>query len=153
VTLARRAAAVALTVGTLLSALTGCVGNAQTTGAYRGKAHLSAEAAVSALQTAKLAVDSSAKGNLFDGYLEIVLSQAEDDLGSVQQQFDSIQPPNSAEADRLRDRLDTLLSRGASVLADLRIAARRDEQSTMIETAADIPMLADKLDAFAEATA
>jgi hypothetical protein len=79
--------------------LAGCVGHARTTGAYRGKAHLSAAAAESALQTAKLAVDSSASDNLLDAYLETVLGQAEDDFGSVQQQFDSIQPPNTAEAD------------------------------------------------------
>jgi len=149
----RRGAVWILVAGTVLATLTACVGNAATTGAYRGKVHLSAEAAASALQTAKLAVDSSAKGNLFDGYLEVVLSQAEDDLGSVQQQFDSIQPPNSAEADRIRDRLDTLLTRGASVLGDLRIAARRDEQGEMIKSAADIPALADKFDTLAEATA
>ena len=147
----RRIGASALT-GALVLSLTGCVGNAATTPAYRGKAHLSAEAAVSALETAKLAVDSSAKGNLFDGYLEIVLSQAEDDLGTVQQQFDSIQPPNSAEADRIRDSLDTLLTRGGTLLADIRIAARRDEQQLMIKTAGDIPKLTDKLNAFAEAT-
>ena len=142
-----------LMFGALLAALTSCVGNAATTGAYSGKAHLSAEAAASALQTAKLAVDSSAKGNLFDSYLEIVLSQAEDDLGSVQQQFDSIQPPNTTEADRIRDRLDTLLTRAASILADIRITARRDQQAAMIKTAAGIPALADKFDTFAEATA
>jgi hypothetical protein len=151
-TLARHGGSVALAAALLVS-LAGCVGNAATTPAYRGKAHLSAEAAVSAMQTAKLAVDSSAKGNLFDNYLEVVLSQAEDDLGSVQQQFDSIQPPNSIEADRLRQRLDAMLTRGAGLLADLRIAARRDEQAEMIATAADIAPLADQLDAFAEATA
>jgi hypothetical protein len=142
-----------LLAGVLAVSLSGCVGHARTTGAYRGKAHLSAEAAVSALQTAKLAVDSSAKGNIFDTYLETVLSQAEDDFSSVQQQFDSIQPPNTSQADRLRDRLDTLLTRGSSTLADLRIAARRDQQVEMIKTAADIPPLADNLDALAQATA
>jgi hypothetical protein len=140
-------------LGVLLAALTGCVGNAATTAAYRGKVHLSAQAAASALQTAKLAVDSSAKGNLFGAYLETVLSQSEDDLGSVQQQFESIQPPNTAEADHIRDRLDTLLTRGASVLADIRIAERRNAQAAMIKTAAGIPTLADKFKALAEATA
>lgn len=142
-------------VGGLLTvslALAGCVGNAATTGAYRGKANLSAEAASSALQTALLAVQTSAKGNLFDSYLEVTLSEAEDDFGSVQQQFDSIQPPNTAEADNIRDRLDTLLTKGASTLADLRIAARRDQQDLMIKTARDIPPLVSKFDSLAQAT-
>lgn len=148
----RRRAAWLPVVAALVASLTSCVGNAASTAAYRGKAHLSAQAAASALQTAKLAVDSSAKGNLFGGYLDVVLSQAEDDLGTVQQQFDSIQPPNTGEADRVRNRLDTLLTRAASVLADLRIAERRSEQPEMIKTAAGIPALADKFGTFAEAT-
>lgn len=148
---ARGGGALAVTL-LLLTALTGCVGHARTTGAYRGKAHLSAQAAASALQTARLAVQSSAKGNLLDTYLETVLSQSEDDFGSVQQQFDSIQPPNTSEADRLRDRLDTLLTRGSSTLSDLRIAARRDLQGEMVKTAQDIPPLVAKLNTFAQET-
>jgi hypothetical protein len=136
----------------LLVILSGCVGNASTTAAYRGKANLSAQAATSALQTALLAVQTSAKGNLLHTVLEVTLSQAEDDFSSVQQQFDSIQPPNSAQADRLRNRLDDLLTRGASTLSDLRIAARRDEQALMVHTAKDIPPLVTKLDAVAQAT-
>jgi hypothetical protein len=141
----RRAIAVLVT-------LAGCVGNARTTGAYRGKAHRSAQAAASALQTALLAVRTSAKGNLLDSYLETVLSQSEDDFSSVEQQFDSIQPPNTATADDLRDRLDTLLSKGSSTLADLRIAARRDQQAEMIRTSQVIPPLVVKLNAYAQAT-
>jgi hypothetical protein len=132
--------------------LSACVGNAATTDAYRGKAHLSAKAASSALETALLAVQTSAKGNLLDSYLEVTLSQAEDDFGSVQQQFDSIQPPNTAEADRIHTRLDTLLTKGASTLSDLRIAARRDQQDLMIKTSQDIPPLVEKFDAFTQAT-
>lgn len=147
-----RGAALVLLIGMLLLTLTGCVGNARTTGAYRGKAHLSAEAAISSLETALLAVQTSAKGNLFGSVLEVTLSQAEDDFGSVQQQFDSIQPPNTSEADKLRSRLDDLLTRGASTLADLRIAARRDQQDLMVHTAQDVQPLVDKLDALAQAT-
>jgi hypothetical protein len=145
----RRTAGLLMLIGLLVSA---CVGNAATTGAYRGKAHLSAESAISALETALLAVQTSAKGNLFDATLEVTLSQAEDDFGSVQQQFDSIQPPNTDEADRIRDRLDKLLTQGAGTLSDLRIAARRDQQQLMIHTAQDVQPLVDKLDALAQAT-
>jgi len=147
----RRGCLLGVLAGTVL-AVAGCVGPALSTDAYRGKAHLSAEAAISALETAKLAVDTSAKGSLLDTYLETVLSSAEDDFGSVQQQFDSIQPPNSQAADQLRNRLDTLLTQGSSTLSDLRIAARRDEQATMIKSAQDIPPLVAKLDKYAQAT-
>jgi|1185.fasta_scaffold149696_2 hypothetical protein len=149
---AGRAAGVLAVTVVLVAILTGCVGHAATTGAYRGKAHHSAQAASSSLQTALLAVQTSAKGNLLDPYLDTVLSQAEDDLGSVQQQFDSIQPPNTTEADALRNQLDTLLTKGSSTLSDLRIAARRDQQGEMVHTAQDIPPLVTKLDSFARAT-
>jgi hypothetical protein len=149
---ARRRAAAGLVVIIAAVALSGCVGHARTTGAYRGKATHTADAATSALQTALLAVQTSAKGNLLDPYLETVLSQAEDDFSSVEQQFDSIQPPNTAEADRLRDRLDTLLTQGADTISQLRILSRRDDQAEMVQTAADIPAIVDKLNAFAEAT-
>jgi hypothetical protein len=148
---ARRRAAVLLLAGSMM--LGGCVGHARTTGAYRGKASHSAEEAASALQTALLAVQTSAKGNLLDAYLEIVLSQAEDDFSSIEQQFDSIQPPNTAEADKLRSRLDDLFTKGSNTLSELRILSRRDDQEEMEKTARDIPALADKLDRFAEATA
>jgi hypothetical protein len=133
--------------------LAGCVGNARTTGAYRGKASHTAKAAVSALQTALLAVQISHEGNMLGPYLETVLSRAEDDLGSVQQQFDSIQPPNTAEADRLRSRLDALLSKGSDTLSQLRILSRRAEQAELEKTAEDIPDVVDALNDLARDTA
>jgi hypothetical protein len=132
--------------------LTGCVGNARTTDAYRGKASHSAEEAASALQTALLSVQISAKGNLLDSYLEIVLSQAEDDFSSIEQQFDSIQPPNTKAADQLRSKLDDLFTEGSDSLSQLRILARRDDQAEMVKTAQDIPKLVDKFTTFQEAT-
>jgi chromosome segregation ATPase len=132
-------------------ALGGCVGHARTTPAYRGKASLTADAAISALQTAKLTVDISAKGNMLGRYGETVLSQAEDDFGSVQAQFDSIQPPNTKEADDLRSRLDDLLSQGSDMLSQLRILSRRAEEKEMEKTAESIPGLVDKLDKFSQA--
>jgi hypothetical protein len=134
-------------------ALAGCVGMARTTPAYRGKASHTAGAAVSALQTALLSVQLSAKGNMLGKYLQTVLSQAEDDFSSVQQTFDSIQPPNTAEADRLRSRLDDMLAKGSDTLSELRILSRRADVKGMVQTAEDIPPLVDKLTKFQEATA
>jgi hypothetical protein len=136
----------------LAAVLCACVGHARTTGAYRGKASNSAKQAISSLQTALLAVQISEKGNMLGPYLETVLGQAEDDFGSVQEQFDSIQPPNTAEADKLRDTLDSLLSDGSDTLSQLRILSRRADEHGLVQTAADIPKLVDKLNAFQQAT-
>jgi hypothetical protein len=132
---------------------TGCVGNAATTGAYRGKASHSAKAAVSALQTALLAVQLEKKGKMLGGYLDVVMSRAEDDFSSVQQQFDSIQPPNSDEADRIRDQLDKLFTSGTQILSQLRILERRDDKIALTKVATGIPGLVGKLNTLAQETA
>jgi hypothetical protein len=144
-TAAHRIAASVLAVA---CTVTGCVGHARTTDAYRGKASHSAEEAASALQTALLSVQLSAKGNMLDAYLETVLSQAEDDFSSIEQQFDSIQPPNTDAADQLQSRLDDLLTKGSDTLSQLRILARRDDQAEMVKTAGDIPALVTKFTKF-----
>jgi hypothetical protein len=141
-----------VTLIALVLTCAGCVGTARTTPAYRGKASHTAAAAVSALQTAKLVVDIAAKGNMLGVTGETVLSEAESDFGSVQEQFDSIQPPNTKEADDLRTQLDNLLNKGSDALAQLRILSRRAEQTQMEKVAAQIPDLVDKLNKFAEAT-
>jgi hypothetical protein len=81
-------------------------------------------------------------------YLNVVLTQAESDFNSVQQTFDSIQPPDTREADAIRDRLDKILTDGSDVLGQLRILARRGDQVKMVAQARSIPELVDKLDRF-----
>jgi hypothetical protein len=132
----------------LLSAA--CVGPARTTSTYQGKAGHTAEAALSQLETALLAVSSSTHGNMLHSYLLVVLSESEDNFSSIQATFDSIQPPNSQVADQVRDKLDQLLSDGADGLAQLRIAARRNHTATLIATAQDLAKTADDLSAFSE---
>jgi len=100
------------------------------------KARHSAKAAASALQTALLAVQTNRKGNMLATYLDTVISQAEDDFSSVQQQFDSIQPPHADESDRARDTLDAMLVKGSDTLSQLRILERRDQSQQLVETAA-----------------
>jgi len=147
----RRASAAAGLLGSVL-VLTACVGPAPTTSAYRVRASHSASTAESALETALLAVRTSQKGNLLGNYLEVLLSNAEDAVGSAQQQFDSIQPPDAKQDDDLRSKLDQLLSQASDTVSQLRIAARRDDQAAMAKNAADIPGLAKKLDDFSKAT-
>jgi hypothetical protein len=132
--------------------LTGCVGPARTSEDYLGKARHSATAAAAALQTALLAVQLNGKGNMLATYLDTVISQAEDDFSSVQQQFDSIQPPHADESDQARDELDVILVKGSDTLSQLRILERRDESRLLVKTAADIPPLVTKLNKFAQAT-
>ena len=128
--------------------LSGCVGPARTTDRYVGKATRTANDAISALQTAALAVHTSERGSMLGPYLNVVLTQAESDFNSVQQTFDSIQPPDTGEADAIRVSLDKVLTEGSGVLGQLRILARRGEQARMVASARSIPGLVDELDRF-----
>jgi hypothetical protein len=140
-------------VGALIAmcALSACVGPARTTNTYREKAVMAAQAGQSEVETALLSVDAGVRGRLPHAYLEVVLSNSEDAFASVQSQFDSIQPPDTATADQLRNNLDSLLSTGADGLAQLRILVRRGETQKLKTEAAKLEPTARKLNSFAQA--
>jgi hypothetical protein len=131
-------------------ALSGCVGPARTTHTYESKAVRTANDSLSELQTALLSVDTSLRGRMMHAYLETVLSQSEDAFSSIQNTFDSIQPPDTAQADQLRDSLDTLLSDGSDGLAQLRILVRRHDNAQLAAEAKKLVATADGLDKFAQ---
>jgi hypothetical protein len=131
-------------------ALSGCVGPALTTQSYVGKAVHTANDGLSELQTALLTVDASLHGRLMQAYLVTVLSESEDAFSSIQTTFNSIQPPDSDEADQLRDRLDRLLSDGVDGLAQLRILARRQDTIQLAAEADKLAVTADELNRFAQ---
>jgi hypothetical protein len=140
----RRAVAVALL------ALTSCVGPARSFGSYEGKAGATADDMRAAVETARLAVGVASRGRAFAPYLSVVLAEAEDDASAVEGAFDSIQPPDT-RSDRLRGRLDAVLSDAVSILSELRIAARRGKFHLLPRLARPLAGLSGKLDAFAEA--
>jgi len=144
-----RSASVALVAGGSLL-LSGCVGPATTDAAYSGKAVHATDAAESAVQTAVLTTNLLLRGRIFGSYADVVLSTVEQDVSSVQNSFDSIQPPDDAVSDKLRNGVDALLTSGASDLTDLRIAARRGDTKQMGSLLAELRKLAPKLDSFSK---
>ncbi|HEX8093729.1 hypothetical protein [Jatrophihabitans sp.] len=126
------------------------MGPAPTTASYRGKAGHTAEDALSELETARLAVETAERGNMLHTSLEVLLSEAEDAYSSIQATFDSIQPPDSPEADRIRDRLDKILSAGSDGLAQLRIAARRGDAAEANSTSAGLGAVSQSLRDFSD---
>jgi len=128
--------------------LAGCVAPAPTVSAYEGKAVKSAQAALSELETARLAVQAAEVGRLPETTLETVLSDAEDAYSSVQQTFDSVQPPEDPAADRLRTTLDDLLTSGSDGLQQLRILARRHHEAQVASIARGLATVAAGLARF-----
>ena len=102
------------------------------------------------METARLAARVAARKGSFGPYLSVTIGEAEEDASSIQQTFDSIQPPNR-KADELRRDLDDLLTEVVSSLADLRIAVRRGELSRLPEAAQPLDEQSQKLDDFQEA--
>ena len=127
-------------------ALAGCVGPAPTTDQYQGKAAHTAADALAQVETARLAVEHA--GRLSAAYLETVLVDAEEAFDSIENTFDSIQPPDDPMADRLRSDLDKLLSDGSDGIAELRIQARRSDTAAMTSTAHHLGETAAGLDRF-----
>jgi hypothetical protein len=143
-------AAVATLAGLGLAGLTGCVAPASSTSDYLGKAGHTAADALSQLETARLAVETADRGNMLHTTLKVVLSQAEDSFSSIQATFDSIQPPDSADADKARSRLDQILSTGADGMAQMRIAARRSDTVQLDATATDLATVSTRLQEFSD---
>src|SRR2546423_418677 len=96
---------------TLLSVVvSGCfqpVGPARTFDSYKHKAKHTAETALSAIETARLAATTANDDDAFPPFIAVVLSDAEGEGTNAHTTFDKVQPPNG-KADDLRDELDAL---------------------------------------------
>jgi hypothetical protein len=134
----------------LLLVMCSCVGPARSFDAYEGKAADTADSAVSAVGTARLAVDAAAGGRAFAPYLSVVLAEAERDVRSSIDIFASIQPPD-ARSNTLRTQLLDLLDRTVAVLSELRITARWGELDRLPEVARPLDPLGTELEAYSEA--
>lgn len=131
-------------------ACTACVAPATSTANYQGKAGHTASAALSELETARLATETARRGRMLHTTLEVMLSQAEDAFSSIQATFDSIQPPNTQEADQVRDKLDQMLSDGLDGITRMRIAVRRNDTRDLYATSTDLDKVSEQLQAFSE---
>lgn len=140
----------ALALGATL-ALTGCVGPSRTDSDYQSKASNTISSAASAVQTARVAVVAERKGNAPGTYLSVILGESEETVSGVQGQFDSVQPP-STNGDKLRTKVDGLLTQADDVLSQLRIAVRRGQLDRLAKIAEPLDKLSQQMDQFEQAT-
>jgi basic membrane lipoprotein Med (substrate-binding protein (PBP1-ABC) superfamily) len=134
----------------LAVALTACVSPAVDDTGYLGKAGATAAAAVSASNTALLAVQGYQDDHVTSQALEVTLQQSEDALGSVTSTFDSVQPPHTTTSDDVRQALDDLLAPAQDALSAVRIAARRGQDDALRTHAAELSKATKALEQFAE---
>jgi len=129
----------------VLAALGGCVAPAPSLSAYQSKAARTASAALSEVQTARLAVRQAQLGRIPHAYADVLVSGAEDAFAAVQGTFDLVQPPDDPAADKARTSLDEILSDGADLLGRLRIALRRQRADQLARLAEQLAPVAAKL--------
>src|SRR5947209_17734562 len=122
---------------TVAAALAGCAGVTRSGGDYQLKAQKTAADLTAAVGSAQLASRQFLDGRLPQSYADYVISRAEQDGSSIQNAFDTRQPPDEA-ADQLRNRLDEPMQQINSDLTDLRVAVRTDDHAQLKSTLADL---------------
>lgn len=125
------------------------VGPARTSESYRAKATTTAEAGISAAESASLVIDGADEERLLPPYTAVLLSELEDDAGGAASTFSGIQPP-SAEADRVRADLLDRMADLQDALAELRIDARRGDLEALADVRPALRDAVDQLEAFVE---
>ena len=111
---------------------------------FEHKAKNTAESVLSSVQTARLAARVATRGDAFGPFVSVLLSESDTGVAKAQGEFESLQPPNH-HSDRVRDRLDELLTRASDDVARLRITARRGELTRLQRQARPLRALASEL--------
>lgn len=129
----------------------GCAGTTSTDDDYRLKVAHTASSLTAVVGSAQLAARQFLDGRLPQAYANYVISRAEQDGSSIQNTFDTRQPPDAA-ADDLRNRVDQPLQQITGDLTDLRVAVRTDDHAAMDSALADLAKGLKALSTFQEAS-
>jgi hypothetical protein len=117
--------------------LAACAGPVPDEGAYRHAALRTAMAMVSDLASARLAAGLGLRGSSFPAFTDGIVTDAENDAGSVNSTFGSRQPPG-ARSGVLRQKMLQALSGGTSALTDLRVAVRMKDRARVRKALAEV---------------
>ncbi len=115
-----------------------CVGPSRTSADYQRKVTNSAEAVVSAVESARMTVELARDGRAPAPYVSLRLSESEEAAASVETAFGAVQPPER-RLDDLRSATLTVIGDAVDVLEELRVASYRGELDRL-------PMIAAKLE-------
>lgn len=115
----------------------GCVGPSRTTSDYQRKVANSAEAVISAAESALLTVEVATEGKASAPFISLRLSESEETAASVEAGFGAVQPPDP-RLDELRTETLTVIGDASDVLEELRLAAYRAEIDRLDEIAEEL---------------
>ena len=136
-----------LTATTALLVCAACILPARSFGAFEEKAAATAEAVVSAVQNANLAIALAEQRKAFSPYITTLLDESEDDASSARSTFGSIQPPDDRSI-ALAETLDAIVEPAVDTLSELRVAARRGRLHELPRARSALAVAAAKLDGF-----
>lgn len=125
--------------------LAGCVTPAFDRGAYLQNAKAALESGVSEVRTAQLAVEARLQGDATRAFTDTVVTTSEGALGPVQLSFGGVDPVDRRD-DELRTRVLGELGNAEDVLADARLAVRRDDRPALRQSAAELREAGDRLE-------
>lgn len=106
--------------------LAGCASPSPTMSDYQTKTRTTASAVAGIAAVARTGAQQWQHGRLTKAYADTLITEAEDDAGSIIATYDSRQPPTS-DAIALKNKIDKPLQDVSNALTDLRIALRRGD--------------------------
>jgi hypothetical protein len=115
-----------------------CAGPTTDLSDYQHKAANTAQSLASEVQTALLTGGLVVDRRVSLRYAATTVGRVEDDASSVQETFDSRQPPDEHAADDLRDRIDAAIEDATSAISDMRIAIRRGSDDEIRQALAEL---------------
>jgi hypothetical protein len=131
-------------VACLVTVLTSCAGPTLNSDAMHTQVSLSAGDAVSALQTMRLAVQAQLNGKAWWRYTDVVVTDSETTLTTVESTLASRQPPTAESARATQHALDAL-GVAADLAREIRIAVRDHDDERLRRLVAHVPPLSDRL--------
>lgn len=133
-----------LPIVVLTSVTSACVGPSRSTADYERKVANSAEAVVSAVESAKMTADVAQDGRAPAPYVSLRLSESEEAVASVETALGAVQPPER-KLDDLRSETLTVIGDVSDVLEELRVASYRGELDRLPEIATQLEEPLDHL--------
>jgi hypothetical protein len=139
-------AVVVVVVGLAVACVTQPVGPVSDAAGYTAKAAVTVEAVNSAAASARLAGRGEVEGRTFRAYAEQVADDAVATIGTAQDTFESIAPPDAASAPVRADVLAVVAGARRAVV-DVRSALQGDDAGALAAAVAALDPVIDRLEA------
>jgi hypothetical protein len=140
---ARRAALTALAATVAL--VSGCATPARNPPQFKAKAENAVQTAQGEVSTGLIVVHQAQQRKILNTDADRVVSSSESAVSSISESFTSVQPPDDASSDEIRDAVSNVLSQAQDALADARIAIRRSDRGKLDASAKELRSAAEAL--------